>query len=499
MQPHPAFPVRRAFALVTLVSLLGLPELLWSAAPPNDVCSAAILVPASGPFPYLSPVVDVTDATTVGDPPLPPPSTFFDTNVTHSVWFRFVPAVTANYTLSVGEDTATTILDTSMAIYTSTTGCSGATNLYMFNEDSGLLQSAIYANFTGNRDYYIVVWVGGVEAATNNLFLQLRVSKPGVPVNDTCAGAEVIPGSGPFPYETLVTDTTLATDDPNLSATCAPADPDRLPSRDVWYRFTPGVSDTYLFSTRDNKSTVEDTLLALYTSSGACAGPFTEVICNDNSTGRGVFARTLTGGTTYYLLVWDNSIEFIPGETLVQLRVLRAPAPSVTTQPASSIASTGAVLNATLNANGLQTRFWFEWGPTSGLGSTSQLKLIIANSPNSTTTIDTNLTVSGLSPFSPNTLYRYRFVATNSAGASRGDELTFVWSNTPPQMIFPQRVGNSFNFEFFGNPGQLYVIQATTNFATWQTLGHATNLGTLFQYTHRSAVDLNRGFRVWAP
>jgi len=493
MQPHPANVLRTALALVLALFALSRTDL--KAAPPaNDLCASAILVPNT--FPYLSPLIDVTDATTVGDPPFPPPSTFFDTNVSRSVWFRFVPNATANYALSVAADTATTIEDTSMAIYTSASPC-GPMNLLTYNEDSGLLRSAIYTSLTNNRDYYIVVWVGAVESATNNLLLQLRVSKPTVPTNDTCAGAEVIPGNATFPYNTLQTDTTMATDDPGVFPGCAPSDPDRVPSRDVWYKFTPAVSDAYIFSTRESGTTVEDTLLALY--SGNCPGPFTELSCNDNSIARGVIARALTGGTTYYLAAWDNSPEFITGETLMQIRVSRAAAPTIVTLPPSSIASTGAVLNGTVNANALQTRFWFEWGPTSGLGTTSQVKVILANS---TTTLDTNIAING---FTPNTTYRYRFVATNTAGMSRGDERTFAWSNTPPRMVSPLQVGNSVSFEFDGNSNQVYLIQDSTSLSatlpTWQTLGRATNTSnpSHFHYTHRSAVDPNRFFRIWAP
>jgi hypothetical protein len=41
-------------------------------APPNDTCAGAEVVPAAGPFPYLTAVTaDITDATPAGDPPVP--------------------------------------------------------------------------------------------------------------------------------------------------------------------------------------------------------------------------------------------------------------------------------------------------------------------------------------------------------------------------------------------------------------------------------------------
>ena len=467
-----------------------------TAAPPaNDTCGGAVVI---GSVPYLSPIIDISDATTAGDPPPPPPSTFFDTNVTRSVWYKFRPASGAGgtYTLSVGYDTGTTITDTSMAIYTSTGGaCAGATNLHAFNEDSGLLRSAVTTNLAANTDYYIVVWVGPIETATNNLLLQLSVTKPAVPANDTCAGAEVIAG---VPFLSTVADTTLATTS-SLNPSCAPTDIDRLPSRDVWYRFTPTVSGTYIFSTKtgETATTVDDTLVAIFTAP-SCGGPYTELSgsCNDNGVGRAVFARALTAGTLYFIVVWDNSPDFISGETLVQLRVSAATEPSVTTLPLMSIASTGAVLSGTVNANGLQSRFWFEWGPTTGLGNTSQVKLIFANS---TTSFTTNLAVGG---FLPDTVYHYRFAAANSINTVRGDDYTFVWSSTRPHIDAPARTpSGNFRFQFDGNPAQLYQIQTSTDFLHWGDLGLATNVSsTLFQYIHtHGGLDPDRFYRATLP
>src|SRR5262249_21786032 len=157
-------------------------------------------------------------------------------------------------------------------------------------------------NLVAGTDYYTVVWVGPIETSTSNLILQLLVTKPSVPANDTCAGAEVISA---VPYLSAITDTTLATTDPSLDPSCASADVDRLTSRDVWYKFQPSSTATYIFSTKaeETATTVEDTLISIYTSANACTGPFTEVsgACNDNGVGRAVFAHSLNAGTTYYI------------------------------------------------------------------------------------------------------------------------------------------------------------------------------------------------------
>jgi hypothetical protein len=383
-----------------------------------------------------------------------------------------------------------------MAIYTSGGGgCNGVTNLYAFNEDSGVLGSAISTNLTAGTDYYIVVWVGKVETATNDLFLELKLTRPTAPANGSCAGAIVIPSNASLPYNTPVVDTTLAATDTNLVPSCAVPFADRRPSRQVWFSYRPAVAGTYIFSTKngDTATTIEDTMIAIYTTDNGCNGPLTEVTCNDNGVGRAIVARPLATNITYYIVAWDNSRDYIPGETDLQLRVSPATAPTVTTLPALSLASTGAVLGGIVNANGLQSRFWFEWGPTTGLGSTSQTRLIFANIA---TPFTTNLAVTG---FQPNVLYHYRFTSSNTIGLVKGDDLTFVYSNARPFMVEPTRLDNGkFLFQFEANPPQLYLVQGSTNLLDWADLGLATNVSsTLFQYLHEhGGLDATRFYRV---
>jgi hypothetical protein len=387
-------------------------------------------------------------------------------------------------------------------------GCANVSALYAFNDDSGELQSAITTNLVSGEEYYIVVWVGSVESATNNLKVQLRVSQPTVPVNDSCEGAEVIPSIIPSTgYLTAVTDTTLAGTTLSLTPTCASSDPDSQPSREIWYRFAPAAAGTYILSTKgagDTLTTVNDTLIAIYTNEAPCTGIWLPLGggCNDNGFSQAAFSVNLRGDTTYFILVYDNSAEPIAGETLVQLRVTPAAAPTVTTLPVVSIASTGAVLSGTINANGLRSSYWFEWGPTAGLGSTSRVRFIFGDNP---VVVTTNLAIQPPPPqtLQPNTPYFYRFVAANDNGMSRGEEQQFLWSDTPPRLEAPVRVGNDIRLQFTGNHAQLYQIQSTTGFNSvpWIALGLATNTSAnAFQYLHRAgANDINRLYRIQLP
>ena len=128
-----------------------------------------------------------------------------------------------------------------------------------------------------------------------------------------------------------IRDSATTTGDPNVP-TCAflggPV------SRSIWYTFTPSVSGSHTFSVCANAptaTTVDDTVLAVYTSAGGCAGPFTQIACDDDMCAtealQSVVASTLTSGTTYYIVVWlyDTPAPTV-GNTAVQLRVT-APAP----------------------------------------------------------------------------------------------------------------------------------------------------------------------------
>jgi len=453
-------------------------------------------------------------ATTNGDPVLPANCAI---GASHSIWYTFTPSTSALYTFSTGFDTGTTAMDPILAVYTSAGGCAGPFVNFACNDDAGGPdnRAGITTNFNAGTTYYIVVWVSVGEDFTDPnriVALQLLVTRPEIPVNDSCAGAEVISPSGPFPYSTAVTDTMRATTGSQVRPSCV-TDPEQIPSRDVWYRFTPATTNSYVFSTgADTATTVSDTVMTIYTSVGGCNGPFAELQggCNDNTLGRAAFSHVLDGGTQYYIVVWDNSPDPISGETRVQLRVSPATAPTAITLPATSISSTGAVLNGIVNNNGASdnggralARFWFEWGPTLAYGNSSQAKLMFAGS---TTALTTNLPVGPVSGvFLPNTIYHFRMVATNSLGRTNGEDLTFVWSNTPPRITSPQRLASgSFRFQFTGNPGQLYEIQGSTNLgavAAWTDLGLATNLSsTLFQYTHTgTAATPFRFYRVRLP
>jgi len=102
------------------------------------------------------------------------------------------------------------------------------------------------------------------------------------------------------------------------------------------------------------------------------------------------------------------------------------PKPTVTTQAASSVVSTTATLNGTVNPNGSSTTYHFEYGTTMSYGSQSPAVDASAGSGSSAVAASTNLT--GLTP---STTYHFRLVATNDGGTTLGSDLTFITGAAP--------------------------------------------------------------------
>ncbi len=106
----------------------------------------------------------------------------------------------------------------------------------------------------------------------------------------------------------------------------------------------------------------------------------------------------------------------------------KSPPPSITTKAASAITEGGATLNGSVNPNGTETKYFFEYGPTTSYGT--QTAEVSAGS--GTTAIEVSKAISGLEA---GTHYHYRIVATNSGGTTKGEDQTFVpgWTiHLPP-------------------------------------------------------------------
>jgi hypothetical protein len=101
---------------------------------------------------------------------------------------------------------------------------------------------------------------------------------------------------------------------------------------------------------------------------------------------------------------------------------------SATTQPASSLRSTSAVLNASVNANGFATTVFFEWGSTTNYGQVTPAQ----NIGSLTTITNVSALVTGLSK---GLSYHYRVVAVSAGVTNRGDDVAFITTPVPMHVV----------------------------------------------------------------
>jgi hypothetical protein len=98
--------------------------------------------------------------------------------------------------------------------------------------------------------------------------------------------------------------------------------------------------------------------------------------------------------------------------------------PKVNTNGAREVSYGSAVLTGSVNPNGSNTSYYFQYGLTKAYGS----QTTIADAGAGTKTVAVRLPISGLQPL---TVYHYRLVAVNAAGASIGDDEKLLTTKVP--------------------------------------------------------------------
>jgi len=146
----------------------------------------------------------------------------------------------------------------------------------------------------------------------------------------------------------------------------------------------------------------------------------------------------VTNGTTFAKAtsVQDPTMK---DSLLITMTGQTAQLPVVVTLAATSITSTGATLNGTVNANSIATTVSFNWGLTNAYGNTIAATPATLNG-NTAAPVLANLT--GLQPA---TTYHFRVTANNAAGTSNGLDLTFTTAAATPIVVsnYASNVGTS--------------------------------------------------------
>jgi hypothetical protein len=184
---------------------------------------------------------------------------------------------------------------------------------------------------------------------------------------------------------------------------------------------------------------------------------------------------TLTPGTTYHFRVLARSATGAnAGEDRTFFSTPEAPA--VTTGVASSVSTSSATLNGTVNPNrGAVSECEFEYGTSTAYGSTVPCSPS-PGSGNSPVTVSASIT--GLST---TTTYYYRLLATNAGGSSVGAGQTFTALNGAPEFGFCVKVAPGAGA--YANSG--CTKGGGKGIYSWQTSGLA---GTTFTVRHLSGL-----------
>ena len=149
---------------------------------------------------------------------------------------------------------------------------------------------------------------------------------------------------------------------------------------------------------------------------------------HDNS-GLVTFSETPTAGTPLPLGDTNATIKVTDNAGLmatanVTIHVV-AP-PTVVTGAASGITTAGVTLNASVSPNRMPTTAFFEYGTTTGYGSTTPIQSL----GDGASAVPLAAELSGLPP---HTEYHFRVVATNGTGTTIGEDAMFITGDSSPE------------------------------------------------------------------
>jgi hypothetical protein len=134
------------------------------------------------------------------------------------------------------------------------------------------------------------------------------------------------------------------------------------------------------------------------------------------------------------------------------------PPPSVVTEAATGIQESQATLHGSVNPNGLDTHYHFQYGTTTAYGSTTPE----VDAGKGTSPVAESASISNLEP---GATYHFRILASNADGTSYGNDLSFRVL-TPPSMT----IANGKIVAFTGDTSSaLYATTSDFVQNTWQS------------------------------
>src|SRR5437867_1137259 len=147
--------------------------------------------------------------------------------------------------------------------------------------------------------------------------------------------------------------------------------------------------------------------------------------------------------------------------------------PSITTNDATAVTSSGATLNGSINPGGGSLSVWFDWGTSTSLGNRTEVQTILSG----TTAVAVTFSLSKLQP---NTVYYFRLDAYRSPGGaySIGDIKTFTTSNAPVETTVTVTTGEASAITFNSATLDGKIKVGGRPFGAWFEYGTTPSLGT---------------------
>ena len=306
-------------------------KLIFSAAPANDACADAQLIPVYGSTCGGSTLGDVAGAT------LSMAATCAGT-AEDDVWYKFVALSTSQTITVVGSSGFDAVVDLRSG------ACMGTNIFCADNTVSGGTEVINATGLTVGATYLFRVYGYWSTVPSTTTFTVCVTTPP--PANDNCANAIALTVNSGTTCTSSTTGNVAGATATGVSSTCYGS------GNDVWYKFT-ATSTSHIITAI---GTSFDIVIDLR--SGACNG--TSVICADATLSGGtetISATGLTIGSIYYVRVYDYA-STIPATTTFNICVT-TPGTCVTPGVPTSIVVTPS-----------QTSASFTWAaPTSPAGT----------------------------------------------------------------------------------------------------------------------------------
>ena len=159
-------------------------------------------------------------------------------------------------------------------------------------------------------------------------------------------------------------------------------------------------------------------------------------------------SNTLLHNTSYSVAI-NSDVTDINGVSMIAeswqfITIPEASLPAVQTEDVTDIDETAAMIWGTVTPNYADTEAWFQWGIDSNLSIFTNTDLTVI------TALSGNIFLSSRINLDPGMNYFYRIVASNSAGTSIGDTLSFFTPGPPTVITSPPLLLSPYQVKLFG-------------------------------------------------